>query len=909
MIITSWNIRGLNSRGKQKYLNERLKKEKPSVMIVQETKISTEKMREILNKNRSSYEMMGLDAIGRAGGLIIIWNPEEIHFSNWMSLPRILSGTASIVGTKEEVIITGVYGPHIQNEKENFLKNLKALRCLIPGKQWIVGGDFNLIKTLDEKRGGTRRMDKDVFIEATILPVAGSDHWPVKLKIDLKQRPPNKPFRFEAFWLRNEGLMEKREEWWRMSEQRGKNRMHTFQLKLKEMKNKIKKWNKEEFGKIMEDKKRLEQRMEDLQQMDIMEGIEEERKQEEGRVLNQLEERRKQEEILRKQKSRVQWLREGERNTKFFHKARVQHRQRNKIFSIKNQEGKQVLQHEEIEKVLVYHFKDILREPQTNRSDAIAKISSEIPNVVTRDQNLALMRKITMEEVEDIVRNMKRNKAPGPDGYTVEFFQAGWKFLAIEVLEVVEEARINQRIWPGINSTLLTLIPKTNQAEQADGFRPIALCNVIYKIVASIVAQRLKLILPSIISPEQTGFVEGRQILDGLVVAQEVLHTLKTKKEKGMLIKLDLSKAYDRLSWKYLERILKAFGFCDRWVNWVISIISTPNFSILLNGAPTITFNASRGLRQGDPLSPFLFIIAAEGLGRYFRKEARERKIQGLRLWGNRTTVTHQQFVDDIMICCKATLKEVKRIKKILEIFMESSGMEVNNDKSRTFFFNTAEPIKNHLTRVMGYRIGDLPTKYLGTMLDTSTLKIGNWKNIIEKIMKRLDNWTFRALNLAARVVLLKATIQAIPIYSLSVMAAPKGICNKLVEIYRKFLWGGPKQQKKWALCSWKSLTKPKEKGGLGLRDPWTLNQVLAAKLRWRWLQGGLDLWKEIWTVKYNMPLSPEEILRDQNIPRGSDIWNLSTQSRDLVDNHIFWEIRGGQIARFWDEAWQQREK
>eukprot|EP00253_Pinus_taeda_P015440 PITA_15440 len=515
------------------------------------------------------------------------------------------------------------------------------------------------------------------------------------------------------------------------------------------------------------------------------------------------------------------------------------------------------------------------------------------------------MRKITMEEVEDIVRNMKRNKAPGPDGYTVEFFQAGWKFLAAEVLEVVEEARINQRIWPGINSTLLTLIPKTNQAEQADGFRPIALCNVIYKIVASIVAQRLKLILPSIISPEQTRFVEGRQILDGLVVAQEVLRTLKTKKEIGMLIKLDLSKSYDRLSWKYLERILKAFGFCDRWVNWVLSMISTLNFSILLNGAPSATFNATRGLRQGDPLSPFLFIIAAEGLGRYFIKELRERKIQGLRLWGNQTTVTHQQFMESSGM----EVKEVKRIKKILEIFMESSGMEVNNEKSRTFFFNTVEPIKNHLTRVMGYRIGDLPTKYLGTMLDTSTLKIGNWKNILEKIMKRLDNWTFRALNLAARVVLLKATIQAIPIYPLSVMVAPKGICNKLVEIYRKFLWGGPKQQNKRALYSWNSLTKPKEKGGLGLKDPWILNQVLAAKLRWRWLQGGPDLWKEIWTAKHNMPLTPEEILREQNIPRGSDIWNLSTQSKDLIDRHIFWEIRGGQIARFWDEAWQQREK
>ena len=178
-------------------------------------------------------------------------------------------------------------------------------------------------------------MMKDVFIEATILLVAGSDHWQIKLEIDLKQRPSNKPFRFESFWLRKEGLIEKLEEWWRKSEQKGKNKMHTFQLKLKELKDKIKRWNKEEFGNIMEEKKRLEQRMEELQQMDILEGIQEDRTKEEGIIINQLEERRKQEEILWRQKSRVQWLREGERNTKFFHKAMIQHRQRNKIFSIK----------------------------------------------------------------------------------------------------------------------------------------------------------------------------------------------------------------------------------------------------------------------------------------------------------------------------------------------------------------------------------------------------------------------------------------------------------------------------------------------------------------------------------------------------------------------------------------------
>jgi len=305
----------------------------------------------------------------------------------------------------------------------------------------------------------------------------------------------------------------------------------------------------------------------------------------------------------------VNWLREGERNTKFFHQAMIQHRQRNRIFSITIEEGSRLTQHEEMEQNLVDHFKDLLTEPQVNRRTAIERICNEIPELITRDQNLALMRAATLEEVEEIVKGMKKNKAPGPNGFTVEFYQEGWKFLGQDILEVVEESCRNQKVCPSLNSTLLSLIPKNANSDTAQGFRPIALCNVIYKVISTLIAKRLKPILSSIISPEQTGFTKGRQILDGLVVSQEVVHSLKTKKEAGMMIKLDLSKAYDRLNWDYLKSVLAAFGFNNRWMQWVQDMIATPNFSILLNGTPTSMFNATRGMMQGDPLSPFLFII------------------------------------------------------------------------------------------------------------------------------------------------------------------------------------------------------------------------------------------------------------------------------------------------------------
>lgn len=158
-----------------------------------------------------------------------------------------------------------------------------------------------------------------------------------------------------------------------------------------------------------------------------------------------------------------------------------------------------------------------------------------------------------------------------------------------------------------------------------------------------------------------------------------------------MMIKLDLSKAYDHLNWKYLKGILKSFGLCDRWIEWISSMISSTNFSILVNGTPSQYFKASRGLRQGDPLSPFLLIIAVECLGRYIKKEFKEKNLKGIQIWGNNLPITHSQFVDDIMLFCNVSLREARRIKAILDLFMTASGTQINNDKSCTYFLTLLE--------------------------------------------------------------------------------------------------------------------------------------------------------------------------------------------------------------------------
>eukprot|EP00253_Pinus_taeda_P008885 PITA_08885 len=443
----------------------------------------------------------------------------------------------------------------------------------------------------------------------------------------------------------------------------------------------------------------------------------------------------------------------------------VHHRQRNRIFSIKNENGEGIVEQEGIERALMDYHKGILNEPQLDRSKAIGQICRAIPSMVTEDQNKALMRAASLDEVEEVVMSMKKGTAPGPDGFSVDFYQAGWNFLGKEILDLVEESRMNQKVWNALNSTFFSLIPKTDNSKDAKGFRPIALCNVIYKIISSLMAKRLKPLLEKLISPEQTG------------------------------------------------------------------CISTPNFSILVNGTPSKTFKASRGIRQGDPISPFLFILAAEGLGRYLKQERITGNIKGLRLWGNELPITHQQFVDDIMLFREPTVREVRNLKKALDLFAEASGMEINKDKSYTFIFNTVETVKRHLTRLLGFKQGDLPTKYLGNILDYSSKRLKNWQGILDKLTNRMENWTFRTLNFAGRIVLVKSVLQAIPIYPLSIMAVPQGVCIKIREVLRKFIWGGSSNQKKWALASWKHLIKHKEEGGLGLRDPSNLNKILGAKL------------------------------------------------------------------------------
>jgi hypothetical protein len=252
------------------------------------------------------------------------------------------------------------------------------------------------------------------------------------------------------------------------------------------------------------------------------------------------------------------------------------------------------------------------------------------------------------------------------------------------------------------------------------------------------------------------------------------------------------------------------------------------------------------------------------------------------------------------------TVREALSIQSILSSFSEASGLECNKDKSLIFFFNTPPQIQRHISDLLGFKRSSLPSKYLGIPLIDNALKNSSWDLLLSSFSKRLSSWTFRVLNLPSRLILLKAVLQALPIYAFSALAAPKFILTAIKSIQRNFLWQGLAKEKKIALVSWDKLCKPKKQGGLGLRDPGIMNKVLSAKIWWRWLKHPRELWAKLWRKKYTPGLPENRLIRWNGDDQGSLIWTAAKQNRQLITQHAFWEIGNGETALFWKDSWHQ---
>ena len=293
---------------------------------------------------------------------------------------------------------------------------------------------------------------------------------------------------------------------------------------------------------------------------------------------------------------------------------------------------------------------------------------------------------------------------------------------------MVRNSQIHHKLGGSTNSSFLALIPKEIGASNFSRFRPISLCNTGYKLVTKIIANRIKKILPRIIPENQGGFIKGRKILDNVILVQEAIHSSFLWKEKGMVVKLDLANAFDRVNHDFLFAVMEKFGFSTELIGWIKGCICTPWIAPLVNGRPTKFFQVSRGIRQGRPLSPLLYAIQASVFSFQLNNCQQDLSLPGLRMAQNVKDINHAQFADDTLLLGGAGVHSAKNFKKELDIYFQISGSKINLQKSKIYCWNCAVAEIGRTSRVLemeSLQNWDSFT-YLGVPIFKSSIKTKN---------------------------------------------------------------------------------------------------------------------------------------------------------------------------------------
>ncbi|CAJ2672096.1 unnamed protein product [Trifolium pratense] len=455
------------------------------------------------------------------------------------------------------------------------------------------------------------------------------------------------------------------------------------------------------------------------------------------------------------QQSRSLWLKDGDANSKYFHSVLASRHRRNAM-SVIQVDGVTLEGVEPIRQAVFSHFESHFKASNVNRPGVDDLQFKRLNHV----ENGSLIKPFTEVEVKSAVWDCDSFKSPGPDGINFGFIKDFWAELRGDIMRFISEFHRNGKLAKGINSTFIALIPKVDSPQRLNDFRPISLVGCLYKIFAKVLANRLRLVIGSVISEAQTAFVKDRQILDGILVANEVVDEARRSKKELMLFKVDFEKAYDSVDWGYLDDIMERMSFPVLWRKWIRECVCTATASVLVNGSPTDEFPLRRGLRQGDPLSPFLFLLAAEGLNVLMEAMVARNLFTGGKSWAN-----------------------VRALRAVLVLFETMSGLKVNFNKSMLVGVNISDSWLGEAASVLCCKVGKIPFLYLGLPIGGDPRRLSFWDPVLHRIKNRLSGWKSRFLSFGGRLVLLRSVLTSLPVYALSFFKARSGLFCRQVAV------------------------------------------------------------------------------------------------------------------------------
>ncbi|KAL9243905.1 hypothetical protein vseg_017742 [Gypsophila vaccaria] len=873
--IGFWNIRGMNSSRKQNDINFFLQNKDVGLFGLLETRIKNK----ALLRDRCNFKTWSIstnNGFHNGGRIWIIWKPlaYRVHFIEY-NAQYIHMKVDSLV-KNQAFFLTMVYAFNGAQERIPLWDNLRRLASSVSGP-WAIMGDFNCVLSASERVGGNssllgtdqfrdcvrdggvidlqsigafytwnnkQRTDGRIFSKldrvlvnkawsdhfrepfAHFLPKGLSDHSPCLVNFLHRTHLP-RSFKYFNMWGLSEKFLPVLKEIWDKEEEGYP--MYRIIRKQKKLKPALKELNQDCFSDIERKTETMELWVKQLQQelgqcpFNPILSEDETNARQELRILKEAMD------LFLAQKSKIRWCIEGDQNTHFFHGVIRSQRQRNKVLEIEDSTGNICDNLSDIQQAFLEYYTHLLGESQgtTKVHQTIIKKGSKW----NADMIRSLMVPVTGKEIKEALFSIPDIKSPGPDGYTSKFYKDAWNVIGEEVIAAIKDFFAHKRMLKKINSTSLVLIPNVQRPKNVSQFRPIAYCNVLYKVISKLLCERLAAVLPLLVDINQGAFIHSRNIQENILICQDLVRLYEIPQgSPKCLFKINLQKAYDTVEWTFIDQLLTYLKVPAEFRSLIMQCVTTATYTLSVNGNNFGFFKGKRGLRQGDPLSPLLFTICMDYLTRILRYAAHKHGLNYHPMC-KELQLTNLMFADDVLMFCKGDANSMITILKAFTTFSKTSGLQASPTKSAAFFGGMIEELKLDILTISGFSEGTFPFFYLGMQIQTTRLKKGDCECLIEKICNRIHTSGARTLSYAGRVVLVKVVLTSLHSYWASTFVLPKGVIIRIEAICRNYLWDSSAYYKHPPMVSWSNVCRPKEEGGLGIKCQQTSNIEMVGKL------------------------------------------------------------------------------
>ena len=524
-------------------------------------------------------------------------------------------------------------------------------------------------------------------------------------------------------------------------------------------------------------------------------------------------------------RSRANWIENGEHPTKYFCNLESRHFYDKLLYCVELENGQRVYDQNEILKETRMFYKKLYSNKNTLDDNLLSKIEEKIVKKLSDAQSEQLEGKILFSELSEVLKNTKNDKSPGSDGFTIEFFKFFWIDLGLFVLRHINYSYECSEMSTTQKTGVITLIPKQDKDKlYLKNWRPITLLNSIYKLASACIANRIKNVLSNLISKDQTGFVKNRYIGENTRLVYDIINYCEYKNIPGLLVLVDFEKAFDSISWSFVGNVLDFFNFKSSIKKWINTFYNKPISRVSQNGYLSEPFVLERGCRQGDPLSPYIFILCAEILSYLIKSE---KSIHGIKINGLEHVIS--QYADDTTFILDGSQRSFDSTMSILHYYAELSGLRLNYSKTNVIWLGS----KKFSKQVFHYRYklqwGATKFCLLGIKFNTNLKEMisENFDPKLEEINLLIKVWSKRKLTVFGRIVVLKTLIFSKILHLLSSLPSPPpNVLNELNKTFFKFIWNSKTERIKRDI-----LIKDKMDGGVKM--PSIINYNKAMKLTW----------------------------------------------------------------------------